>query len=86
MEEENNNNEGELVTYEKMNFADLFNEVQQELVQEEMVDKRIGKTKKVTVLDSRLAQVLSQKAKSFFNYLGVWKSGISVFSINKTVI
>ena len=38
MEEETNNNEGELVTYEKMNFADLFNEVQQELVQEEIVD------------------------------------------------
>ena len=43
-EETNNNNEGELVTYEKMNFADLFNEVQQELVQEEIVDIQSGKT------------------------------------------
>ena len=83
-EETNNNNEGELVTYEKMNFADLFNEVQQELVQEEIVDIQSGKTKKVTVLDSRLAQVLSQKAKSFFNYLGVWKSGHGMYSCPAT--
>ena len=82
--ENENNDEGELVTYEKMNFADLFNEVQQELVEEEIQDNLSGKTKKVTVLDSRLALVLSQKAKSFFNYLGVWKSGHGMYKCPAT--
>lgn len=82
MTSEDNNDE--LITYEKMNFADLFQQVSQQLVDEEYHDESTGKVKKNTVLDSRLAQVLSQKAKSFLNYLGVYKSGKGMYKCPAT--
>jgi len=74
----------EVITYEKMNFADLFQQVSQQLVDEQVVDVQTGRVQKNTVLDSRLAEVLSQKAKSFLNYLGVYKSGKGMYKCPAT--
>ena len=50
-----------------MDMSDLFNEVWGELTAEKETDKAEGKAEKYTLLLSRMAFVLAQKAKSYFN-------------------
>jgi len=81
MTEEDND---EITTYEKMNFADLFNEVSEELVTESVEARVTGKAKTNTILQGRIAQVKSQKFKSYFNYGEIVKSGMATYHIPPT--
>mgnify|MGYP003115372256 CR=1 FL=1 len=70
--------------YEKMNIEDLFNEVWEELTVEKDTDKKSGKAVGDTLLLSRLAFVLAQKAKSYFNYLNLYKKGSGMYTAPST--
>ena len=70
--------------YEKMNIEDLFNEVWDELTEEKDTDKQSGKAVGDTLLLSRLAFVLAQKAKSYFNYLNLYKKGSGMYTAPST--
>ena len=73
--------EEEIVTYEKMNFADLFSEVVSDLNKEVQVATETGASKMNTVLDGRIAAVKSQKFKSYFNYGNLVKSGNAMYHV-----
>ena len=75
-------NEDEI--YAKMDMSDLFNEVWGELTAEKETDKAEGKAEKDTLLLSRMAFVLAQKAKSYFNYLNMLEKGAGMYQAPKT--
>jgi hypothetical protein len=75
-------NEDEI--YAKMDMSDLFNEVWGELTAEKETDKADGKAEKDTLLLSRMAFVLAQKAKSYFNYLNMLEKGAGMYQAPKT--